>query len=183
MRVISVLAGALATMVISTGGLAAADLQPAGGPGATTTGAQAQMGPASRSATGGGGTAPLTPEELQRREDQLNRVNRSPGRPTQPDAPVSAPASDTQSPRPAPPHIAADCQIYVSFARFVELLPVSGECLEQPHVDLDSGDILQVTTAGLFVERAMDGSVAFTDGQRTWMLTSGGAEAIVFDTN
>ena len=66
---------------------------------------------------------------------------------------------------PAP----ADCQLAYEFQQLASAIPdVAGACLEDPHRNPSSGDTVQATTGGLFVQRDYDGVVAFTDGATTW---------------
>jgi hypothetical protein len=58
-------------------------------------------------------------------------------------------------------------------------LSTVGDCFGDAHTDWVSGDLVQVTTGGLLVQRAADGSTAFTDGQQTWVLAPSGLEAIL----
>jgi len=161
--------------------LVAAD-QPQPVPGRGAVGGQAQMGPAVHADSSvPGRAAPTTPDELLRRQQQLDRVNRSPGRPPQqqPDAPAQPPGLGTQSPSPRQPARAADCQVVPIFAPLLAVLPAIGDCLDDALIDPVSGDLVQATTGGQLVQRATDGSVAFSDGRQTWVLAPGGLEAVL----
>jgi hypothetical protein len=63
----------------------------------------------------------------------------------------------------------------------VELLPVVGDCVQDAYIDPPSGDLEQLTTCGLLVERAADGTLFFTDGQQTWVLGANGVVAALVD--
>jgi hypothetical protein len=192
MRVIGVLTLGAVILAIGANGVVLADPnrgmrdlvvadqpQPVAGRG--VAGGQAQMGPASRKdSTAMGGAAPTTPEELQRREQQLDRVNRSPGRPPHPpDAPAMPPASGSYSPSPQQPARVADCQVFPTFAPLLAVVPAVGDCLQDAYTDWFSGDLVQVTTGGVLVQRAANATAAFTDGQQTWVLAPNGLEAIL----
>lgn len=171
--------GALAIIAITANSVAADQPQPADPPG--SPGTAGQMGPALRPGAVAGGTAPTTPQELQRRQDQLDRINRSAPRPQQPDAPTTPPPPGSQSGPAAQPTRVANCQLLPVFAPMLDAVTVVGDCLEDAYVQPSNGDLLQPTTGGLLVQRADDGSVAFTDGAQTWVLGSDGVIATVLD--
>ena len=65
---------------------------------------------------------------------------------------------------------APGCRFVLGFQALHDLIPdVVGDCLEDEHFDLASGNTIQTTTNGLLVYRAADNWTAFTDGATTWI--------------
>jgi hypothetical protein len=67
---------------------------------------------------------------------------------------------------------ARGCRIVLGFGMLERLVgrAVAGECLEDERFDPEWGVAIQTTTNGLFVFRRSDGTLAYTDGYRTWLL-------------
>jgi hypothetical protein len=63
------------------------------------------------------------------------------------------------------------CQFLEGFATLRELVGADtvGDCLEDEHVNADTGDIEQRTTGGLLVQRAIDNVGEFSDGVTSWV--------------
>src|SRR5579883_3174728 len=75
------------------------------------------------------------------------------------------------------PARAANCAFVLGFKTLHDLIPnVVGDCLENERHDGFTGDGLQATTNGLLVWRKADNGTAFTDGFRTWVNGSNGAQ-------
>jgi hypothetical protein len=78
------------------------------------------------------------------------------------------------------PGLAADdeCRFRQGFRTLRDLIPeVVGDCLEDEHTELETGNQLQRTTRGLLVWRADDNWTAFTDGTTTWINGPRGIES------
>jgi hypothetical protein len=64
----------------------------------------------------------------------------------------------------------APCTYQLGFADLHSLIPdIVGECAEDQHTDLPTGDALQRTSRGLLVWRKADNWTAFTDGSQSWV--------------
>lgn len=74
-----------------------------------------------------------------------------------------------------PPAGAAACAFVAGFRELAARIPdVVGDCLDDERYDPVTGESRQQTTRGLLVWRQVDNHTAFTDGARTWILTSWG---------
>ena len=69
----------------------------------------------------------------------------------------------------AAPAASASCGVAPAFVALQQALPASGQCAgDEQH--LANGDMVQSSTAGMFVFRQTSHTPAFTDGYRTWVL-------------
>ena len=70
------------------------------------------------------------------------------------------------------------CRIVLGFATLEALIgrAIVGECREDERHDPVWGVAVQRTSGGLFAFRRADGTLAFTDGHRTWLLGAAGLQ-------
>jgi hypothetical protein len=70
------------------------------------------------------------------------------------------------------------CRVVLGFGTLEALVgrSTTGDCLEDEHFDPNWGVAAQATTGGLFAFRRADGTLAFTDGHRTWLLGRAGLQ-------
>jgi hypothetical protein len=71
---------------------------------------------------------------------------------------------------------ARSCRVVLGFGQLQALIgrAIVGDCIEDERFDPTWDVAVQATTSGLFVFRRVDGTVAFTDGYRTWLLGPAG---------
>ena len=70
-----------------------------------------------------------------------------------------------------------ECRVVLGFAKLEGMIghAITGECLEDERTDAEWGIAVQATTGGLFAFRP-EGTLAFTDGYRTWLLGRAGLQ-------
>jgi len=70
------------------------------------------------------------------------------------------------------------CRTVLGFGKLETVVgrAVVGDCLENERTDPVWGVAMQETARGLFVYRRADGTLAFTDGYRTWLLGPAGLQ-------
>ncbi len=74
------------------------------------------------------------------------------------------------------------CSISSHFLTIVQAMPETvGDCRGPESVDPDTGDLVQPMSGGWLVFQETDRSITFTDGVRTWGLTSEGVRTIIGD--
>lgn len=81
-----------------------------------------------------------------------------------------------------PAFAVGSCSISGHFLTIVQAMPETvGDCRGPESVDPDTGDLVQPTSGGWLVFHESDESITFTDGVRTWGLTSEGVTMIIGD--
>ncbi|MFO0702105.1 MAG: hypothetical protein U0236_23065, partial [Nitrospira sp.] len=72
---------------------------------------------------------------------------------------------------------AEGCEFRLGFKRLHDLIPDKvGDCLENEHIDPETGDTVQATSGGMLAFRPSSQRISFTDGYRTWLIGPNGLE-------